>query len=84
LNYRVRVGPSARRTLIWELRCAESRDKSITEAVVPTGAGWTGISGILRVPEQDCAIQKLALKGLRDTNPVEIWLDDVELKRASR
>jgi hypothetical protein len=73
--------------LRWELRCLQSgaeMGSDATPASANAGNSWQQFSLDLTVPNQDCPVQRLALKRLGDIHPEELWIDDVVMKPAAR
>ncbi|HEY6047713.1 MAG TPA: O-antigen ligase family protein [Sphingomicrobium sp.] len=70
--------------LTWRLSCGASDTKQSINQVVPPGRRWQNFAISLTVPQQDCAIQTLALAHARATLSQPIWLDDVTLRKEVR
>ena len=70
--------------LNWELRCRNSGELQTLEAQIEPGPNWRKSSFSITVPDRDCPIQRLALRRVRANDDQEVWLDNVQLNRASR
>jgi hypothetical protein len=68
--------------LRWELRCRASGVNIVSDVTPAGGSSWQTFAVNLTVPNQDCAVQRLALKRLGDMHPEELWIDDIVLKAA--
>ena len=82
LTFRARSGEGASVPLRWRLRCSASDASQISPEQPAISSKWREFSGKLIVPNQDCAIQRLALERPGDMHPPEVWIDDVKLKPA--
>jgi hypothetical protein len=67
----------------WELRCSTSGATSSGDSTL-SSSSWQQFNLDLTVPNQNCPVQRLALKRAGDIHPHELWIDDVELKPAAR
>ena len=82
LTFRARSGEGASVPLRWRLRCSASDASQISPEQPAISSKWREFSARLIVPNQDCAIQRLALERPGDMHPPEVWIDDVKLKPA--
>jgi O-antigen ligase len=84
LSFRAREGSSSGSVLRWEIRCLESRANIDGDVIPAATRSWQQLAVNLTVPNQDCLVQRLALKRLADMHPQELWIDDVQMKAIAR
>lgn len=80
LAFRMRSSAGRAETLRWELVCESSGIVQARE-VKASWAGWQRTTLTLTVPNQHCAIQRLALRTPDAHNSFDIWIDDITLDR---
>lgn len=83
LTFRTYENPPSGSMVRWELRCSTSGASSSGDSIL-SGSSWQQFNLDLTVPNQNCPVQRLALKRPSDIHPHELWIDDVELKPAAR
>lgn len=83
LAFRAYENPPSGSLVRWELRCSTSGESSSGDAIL-SRSSWQQFRLDLTVPNQNCPVQRLALKRPGDIHPHELWIDDVELKPTVR
>jgi O-antigen ligase len=84
LSFRAFESPAAGSLLRWVVRCLQSGAELSGEVTLTEQPGWQQFTLALTVPNQNCAVQRLALKRVGDIHPRELWIDDVVLKPGER
>lgn len=82
LAFHMRTVAGQGETLRWELVCENSGIVQARE-VKASQAGWQTTTLTLTVPNQHCAIQRLALRTHDAHDSFDIWIDDIRLDRAA-
>jgi hypothetical protein len=83
LRFRMRSDQPADVRLQWRLACQKAGPQQRAESIVPARTGWREYRWPFVVPNQDCAIQTLALRRAGATSPEDVWLDSIRLTRTS-
>ena len=83
LTFRAYESPASGSLVRWELRCSTSGATSSGDATL-SSSSWQHFELDLTVPNQNCPVQRLALKRPGDIHPHELWIDDVGLKPTVR
>lgn len=84
LAFRAFESPASGSIIRWEVRCLQSGVDVGGNATLADGAKWQQFTLDLTVPNQNCPVQRLALKRLGDIHPHELWIDNIVLKPATR